>query len=116
MASIRVGGDPESYMDPPVLTADGKKGGAGLIASVLDLLGIHKQVAKEPKPAEGASPAPAPTQNPHSVPVTPVQLPVLGAAESAFPPSQGLDGDWGKRYLESLRPLQRIDPDQGMTF
>lgn len=111
MASIRVGGDPESYMDPPVLTADGKKGGAGLIASVLDLLGIHKQVAKEPKPAEGASPGPTQTQPTQTTPAAPAQLPILGAAETAFPPSQGLDGNWGKRYLESLRPLEKIDPD-----
>jgi hypothetical protein len=54
MAKVSFGGDPESYMDPPRLTAgsDDEKGGGGFIASLLDALGIHRQVAKGDKPAK----------------------------------------------------------------
>ena len=55
---MRIGGDPENYMDPPVLNIGGgdSRGGAGsFIAGVLDLLGIHRQVAKGPKPKDLAS-------------------------------------------------------------
>lgn len=43
---IRIGGDPESYMDPPQLGVGGGGGGGSFIAGILDALGIHKQVAK----------------------------------------------------------------------
>lgn len=40
---MRIGGSPESYMEAPTL--DGNSGGPSFIASILDLLGINKQVA-----------------------------------------------------------------------
>lgn len=50
MAKIQIGGDPESYMDAPTLSVGGG-GGPSFIASILDALGIHRQVAKGPKSA-----------------------------------------------------------------
>lgn len=118
MASIRIGGDPESYMEAPQITVGGGKKGGGLIASVLDALGIHKQVAKGPdnpgtdsdKAATPAAPA-APTGTTQSVPPAPANLPVLNDAESAFKPIEPLPSDWGQRYLDSLKPLKTIDPN-----
>ena len=121
MASVRIGGDPESYMDPPQMTVSDKPGAGGLIASILDAIGVHKQVAKGPDnpgtdskesstPSAPAAPAatPATTQ---SVPPAPANMPVLNEAESAFKPIEPLPSDWGKRYLDSLKPIKTIDPN-----
>ncbi len=117
MASVRIGGDPEQYMDPPSMTVSDKPGGASIIASVLDLLGIHRQTAKGPKDSGGDAAPSAPAQpaatpaTTQSVPPAPSQLPILNEAESAFTPMQPMPTDWGKRYLDSLKPLQTIDPN-----
>lgn len=59
MAQIRVGGDPESYMDAPALGGGGgESGGGNFFANVLSLLGIHKEVGTPKRPEEQA-----PTQN-----------------------------------------------------
>ena len=116
MGSVSFGGDPESYMDPPRMTQTDKPGGASIIATVLDALGVGKQVAKDPGPgagapkAEDAAPAatPATTQ---SVELAPAQLPVLNDAASAFQPMTPMPTDWGQRYLDSLKPLKTIDPN-----
>lgn len=117
MASVRIGGDPESYMDPPQMTVGGGgKGGGGLIASVLDALGIGRQVAKEPKGDTGGNAAnvQSPTGTTQSVPPPKADLPVLNDAESAFKPIQPMPSDWGQRYLESLKPLKTIDPNTAL--
>lgn len=118
MASIRIGGDPESYMEAPQMTVTDKPGGASLIASILDAIGVHKQVAKGPdnpgtdsdKSATPAAPA-APTGTTQSVQPAESQLPVLNEAESAFKPMTPMPTDWGQRYLDSLKPLKTIDPN-----
>jgi hypothetical protein len=98
-------------MEAPQITVSDKKGGGGIIASVLDALGIHKQVAKEPKSEAPAAPA-APTGTTQSVlPAAPANLPALDSAESAFQPIQPMPSDWGQRYLDSLKPLKTIDPN-----
>lgn len=57
MAGIRVGGDPESYMDPPVLSGGGGESGGGdgtnFVNSMLELLGIHRNVARGAKEKVG---------------------------------------------------------------
>lgn len=115
MGSVRFGGDPESYMDPPQMTASDKPGGVSIIASVLDLLGVHKQVAKDPKVGKAESPTRT-TQSvaPPAGSQAPVNLPSLDAAESAFTPIQPMPSDWGKRYLESLKPIKTIDPNTAL--
>lgn len=50
------GGLGEEYMRAPALPmggGGGEKGSGGFIANLLDLLGIHRQVAKGPKPEKG---------------------------------------------------------------
>ncbi len=111
MASIRIGGDPESYMEAPVLSGGGEKGGASIIATVLDLLGVGKQVGKIDKADANPAASPSTTQ---SVPPAPGSLPVLNEAESAFQPSTPMPMDWGKRYLESIKPLKMIDPNTAL--
>ena len=107
MAQVRVGGDPESYMEAPVLTSGGGgKGGGGIFAQILDALGIHKQVAKGPKDDPAA---PATTQE---VPPPPAVMPVINEVESAFKPMTPMASDWGQQYLEASKPLKKVDPNQ----
>lgn len=105
MGSVRFGGDPESYMDPPQMTQTDKPGGVSPIAAFLDLIGIGKRVEKAPAETPDA---PATTQE---VPTPPSQMPILNEAESAFKPIQPMPSDWGKRYLDSLKPIKTIDPN-----
>lgn len=52
------GGLGEEYMSAPRIQAgDNEKGSGSFIASLLDVLGIHRQVAKEPKDKKGQPPA-----------------------------------------------------------
>ena len=122
MAKMRIGGDAEDYMDAPSLGGgddDSKGGGINIIAAVLDLLGVHQPVAKEPKKsAEGARPGPTggkaqPSQAIQSPQSGLPPLSVLDDAESAFKPMTPLAQDWGRSYLDSLKPLKAIDPDDG---
>lgn len=85
------GGLGDEYMRAPTLNVGGgdKKGGGGFIAGILDLLGIHRQVAKGPKEGEAKAetsqvPPDAP-QPPQSAPPAP-GLTVLDDAEAAFKP------------------------------
>lgn len=83
------GGLGEEYMHAPAIqVGGGGKGGGGLIASLLDLLGIGRQVAKGPKEGKDVSKESAPVDNPTppaSAPPPP-GLTVLDDAESAFRP------------------------------
>lgn len=112
MAAVSFGGAPESYMDPPRMqSGGGGKGGGGLIASILDALGIGKQVAKEPVvKSDSAAPA-AESGTTQSAQPTSVDMPVLNDAESAFQPITPLPSDWGQRYLDSMQPFKTIDPN-----
>jgi len=109
MASIRIGGDPENYMEAPQMTVTDKGGGVSIIASVLDLLGVGRQVAKEPKQEPAAE---SPTGTTQSIPPAtkePVNLPALEGAANVFQPV--MNDDWGKRYLDSIKPIKTIDPN-----
>ena len=120
MARVTVGGDPERYMDAPQLTSDdSKKGPGGFIASLLDAVGIGRQVAKEPQlrvkgqksmAMEDTGVAGGSTQ---SVPA-PVNLPSLDIAESALGVGGNQGGDWGKEYLKGLKPLTAVDPSDAL--
>ncbi len=108
--NVGFGGDPESYMDPPRGSLEGLSGGPSFIAGLLDMLGVHKQVAAEPaKPesttspgksgdAKASGPAPAPSS------VSPELMKVLDDAESAFKPMFGAGG---------MQPLKGFDPSIG---
>lgn len=112
---IMFGGDPESFMVAPRMETGAltSKLGVSPIAAILDLLGVHRQVAKGPKPAESGSkdsvPMPAATspsvltevQNALTTPPAPI-TPVNSDAPLT---------PWGKRWLESNQPLMSVDPD-----
>ncbi len=124
MVSFKTGGDPEDYMGDSFMQAptlpgskDGDKGGMSPIAAFLNLIGIGKPVANAPKkskPAEGSSKDQGAESKPDDLiaPAAP-KLSVLDEAESAFQPMTPLGSDWGRRYLDSVRPLKTIDPNQG---
>ena len=99
MANIQVGGDPERYMQAPLLSVSDSKGGGGnFLSSLLDLLGVHRQVAKGPK-----NPAPQ------------VAVPdSLAAASTVLSGTQMADPDWGLLASQSKPiPIQKIDPNSG---
>jgi hypothetical protein len=116
------GGLGEEYMHAPSLNVGGgggQKGGGGFIANLLDLLGIHKQVAKGPKDTKGgesASPAGhvtptggapaftpgAPTAT-SSAPPPPV-MHLLDSADEAFSAIRPRAGKMGLGFLpEALK-------------
>lgn len=77
---MNIADDAESYMDAPQLPGGGKAGSGGngsFIANVLDLLGIHHQVANgDPKQA-----------NTGNGPVTMVQPEIVGRPEPTNRPT-----------------------------
>ena len=116
MANVTVGGDPESYMDPPRISSG--DGGPSIIASILGLLGVTGgATAAAGKIAGGAqqdsgkqftAEITPPAQQPVS------QLPALNAAEMVFKPFEPAlpePGSTAARMMESLRPLIPIDPN-----
>jgi hypothetical protein len=121
---MKIGGDPENYMDPPVLNVGGDGGGAGsFIASVLDLLGIHRQVAKGPKTKDLATetgpdfkkkePESNGKKKKNSAPAP--KLDVLSSVDSAvtripMAPSNNF-APFGMRSADMNRPMTMIDPD-----
>lgn len=50
--AISFGGDPENYMDPPQMSHSqiGDSAGGSFVAGLFELLGIHRNVARGPKP------------------------------------------------------------------
>jgi hypothetical protein len=115
--SIRFGGDAESFMEAPEqshASLSDIMGGGSIIASLLDLVGIHRQVAKGPKDPAGPEAAsatpPAPAQVPQVLTdvasvFTPQEVPVVPTTQNA--PMTG----WGQRWLDSLKPLTAVDPN-----
>ena len=91
MANISVGGGlGEEYMRAPQISVGGgdSKGGGSFFANILDLLGIHKQVAKGPKEGKDASleSAPVDQPSPPTAAPPPPGLTVLDEAQAAFQP------------------------------
>lgn len=125
---MKIGGDPENYMDPPVLNIGGGGGGGGagsFIASVLDLLGIHRQVAKGPKNKDLATETgpdfvkKEPESNgkkkkKNSAPAA--KRDVLSSVDSAvtripMAPASNPFAPFGMRSADMNRPMTMIDPD-----
>lgn len=121
MVSIRVGGDPEDYMQAPTLSVGGdkkSKGNGGFIANLFDALGIHRQVAKGPKPKKGeSSAAPAPKALSAGAGTQPIgvsaplsistpTIPALDLAAKAFDFATPHKG-----YVALTPPMMTIDPD-----
>lgn len=123
------GGLGEEYMHAPALQVGGGKGGGGsFIASLLDLLGIHKQVAKEPKEgkdkegqgaspagkvsATGGAPAFTPTMgapsSPAAAPPSPA-ISILDDAGSAFRPMTPLANSFGRSFMRAANPFGLIE-------
>lgn len=115
MVKIRAGGDPESYMDAPEISvgSDGP-GGPSIIASLLDLVGLHRQVAKGPKVSEVAqetNPLPRPQASVPQV-VADVESALIPQETPLLPEVQNAPmSTWGQRWIDSIRPLTSIDPD-----
>lgn len=131
--AIRIGGDPESYMDAPQLTVGGGGGGGGsFIAGILDALGIHRQVAKGPKQKDLATDskkiqpkqpaAPASSKDSKSgesqLPAAP-KSDVLKAVETAVTPMPMVNNSFTPilplpnrmRPADRATPLMPVDPD-----
>lgn len=120
------GGLGEEYMSAPRLNVGGEggqKGKGGFIANLLDLLGIHHQVAKEPKgekggksgeanpagkiTATGGAPGFTPMMGAQTSPAAqlpPPSLSVLDDAESAFQPLTPMASNFGKGMLSLIKP------------
>lgn len=126
MSDLTIGGDPERYMDPPILSGGGGDSGApSFIASLLDLLGIHRQVAKPPKqkdlakdskpltqdknPAKGSKP-----KKGEFVP-KPDVLDTVEASVTRLPMTSSNFVPFGaQRSADRNNPLTPIDPDLGI--
>lgn len=113
-----IGGDAEGYMDPPTqqlatlteVMGLGGGGGGNVIASLLDLVGLHRQVAKGPKTPDVPQPQAVVPQV-----LTDVES-ALGPTETpVLPPvSNSPMTTWGARWIESLKPITSIDPNSAL--
>lgn len=117
--SIMFGGDAESFMEAPRMENKSASESLGFspIAALLDLVGINRQVAKEPKKKEGESEvATPPAQPPTSSPAVLTDLETMLKPQTQMAPLAPLDQNqpltpWGQRWLESNKPLMTVDPD-----
>jgi hypothetical protein len=113
MASIRIGGDPESYMEAPQMQISDEKGGLGFIAGLFNLLGIGEAVGKvigggseTPDPLKFAEPEYQENSPKESTPM----LPALDQAAEALQPPQNMS--WSDLYLPTPKSkLKVIDPN-----
>lgn len=111
----------DGFMDAPALPKgkDGKNhaGGPSPIAVLLDLVGIHREVAKGPKaPAGNAAASPAPVANASVPAVLNDVSSALGTAPAAtplVPANTTPGGTWGQRWIASMHPILAIDPNDG---
>lgn len=128
--NIDFGGDNEYAGAAAKAAGDSKLGIFGIIKSVLDSTGIHRQVVKGPKTADLADnetpkgKADAQTEavaaaNQNSD--TPVTINSLAQTETALgvqplPMTQAVKplSPWGETTFNSIRPLTQIDPDLGI--
>ena len=106
--SLTDDGNAESYMDAPPLAGLGGKNGEGgpsIIASILDLLGIHRQVSREPKAEKTQGGGGKNGDAKPATPATPDKTPPVVADVSnalGIPP---------RRSADSTIPMLSIDPD-----
>lgn len=114
MVKMSIGGDPESYMDAPQIAVGGNGDSPSFIASLLDLVGLHRQVAKGPKVkevAEETNPLPRPQASVPQV-VADVESALLPQETPLLPEVNNAPmTTWGKRWIDSIRPLTSGDPD-----
>lgn len=112
---VTFGGDPESYMDPPTMQTKslGDSLGFSPIAAFLDLIGVHRQVAKGPK--EAKTPETTTVEKPAAVApqvLTDVEKILAPADQTLTPVIENVPlTTWGQRWLDSNKPLTKIDPD-----
>lgn len=118
MGSIAFGGDPESFMEAPRMENKGLFDSMGVspVAAFLDLIGVHRQVAKGPKESKKKNEK---VFEPEIKPAATVPS-VLTDLESMFSPQEtpitpvtgeAAMTEWGRRWLESNKPLMSFDPD-----
>ncbi|MGL5935887.1 MAG: hypothetical protein ACRCZI_09735 [Cetobacterium sp.] len=105
-------------MDPPRMTQTDKAGGAGFIASLLQLVGLTGDKAagggkQEAAPAEFKTPE-IKEETKEEAAARKSNLPALDSVESAFVPLVPLPMDWGKRYLDAVKPIIQIDPNDAL--
>lgn len=112
MGTVRIGGDPEQYMDPPSLTKSSGDGSAGsFLAILLDAIGIGRQVVKGPKESKlksGKDSAPAKQEAAAAAPID-----VLGMVSQAIaePATQtGTLTPFGQKWMDSVAPILTFDP------
>lgn len=106
---FKVGGDPESYMDPPALAGDSD--GPSIFATILDALGIHKQVAKGDSKKKGKPEVTSPSAT-EAPAVQPVATPdILGSLSQTLIPDAGAElTPFGQKWMDSVKPLMTFDP------
>lgn len=120
MSTISFGGDAENFMDAPRMEnkgiAETFTGGGNIISTLLDLVGIHRQVAKGPKDDSKMGPTDAaadPVRQAAVVPkvltdvssaLSPTESPIFATTENAPMTS------WGERWIQSLKPVTTFDP------
>lgn len=112
MVQVRIGGDPESYMGAPSLGGGGgSDSGGSFIAGLLDLLGIHRQVAKGDKKDSKKPGVTAPIMA-EDAPIQ-TQVPVLdliGQAVGSPAPDAQPTTPLGQKWLDSMQPIMTFDP------
>lgn len=116
---IMFGGDAESFMEAPRMENKSLSETLGFspIAALLDLVGVNKQVAKGPKEEKGDKKLEKTPTTDKPANVAPSVLNDVSAALSqpATPITPVMQDapmtPWGKRWMESNRPLLPIDPN-----
>lgn len=118
MATISFGGDAESFMDAPQMQNKGlaetmASGNGSFFAQLLDLIGVHRQVAKGPK--ESKEPVPGATPTPVATPSVPVVLDDIVSltapsdSGNAVYPTDAPMSEFGRKWLQSMSPITKID-------
>lgn len=112
---IMFGGDAENFMEAPRMENKSLSESLGVnpVAAFLDLIGVHRQVARGPKPTEEAKgekvftpqiTSPSVLTEVQSALATPPAPITPVTTDSAITP-------WGQRWLDSNKPLLSVDPD-----
>jgi hypothetical protein len=120
---IMFGGDPESFMEAPRMENKSLSESLGIspIAAFLDMIGVHRQVAKGPKTPKDSKAKEEKTFQPEISPTTiPAVLTdlesMLSPATASAPVMAPITRDspmteWGRKWLDANRAITKIDPD-----